>query len=225
MARRAPRKVTKGTCAGCGTSLTLESMKAHLLGPCPAWKEGPDSLLLLSVTSPWYPWYWLLVQAEARTDLDALDGFLRRTWLECCGHMSAFRKGKVRYERSLEVRGRVREEPAGKTMRASLAEALGGRGPLEHVYDFGSTTVCAIDSAGHRNGRASRGGLVLLARNDPPDYRCDSCGAPATDVCTVGCDRPYSCSGCSVKHACGSGGETMLPLVNSPRAGVCGYSG
>jgi len=34
----------------------------------------------------------------ARATLTDLDGFLRDIWLECCGHLSAFDIGTVRYE-------------------------------------------------------------------------------------------------------------------------------
>jgi hypothetical protein len=34
--------------------------------------------------------YWLDVEAETAAALSKLDAFLRRTWLECCGHLSVF---------------------------------------------------------------------------------------------------------------------------------------
>lgn len=42
--------------------------------------------------------YWLYLEMPARATLTDLDGFLRDIWLECCGHLSAFDIGTVRYE-------------------------------------------------------------------------------------------------------------------------------
>lgn len=37
------------------------------------------------------------LEADAYATLEDLDAFLRSTWLECCGHMSAFTINKKRY--------------------------------------------------------------------------------------------------------------------------------
>ena len=54
--------------------------------------------------------------------LRRLDEFLRRTWLECCGHMSAFEIGGQRYS------GRVDREfdlgRAERSMAARVSSAL-----------------------------------------------------------------------------------------------------
>ena len=47
----------------------------------------------------------------------------------------------------------------------------------------------------------------------------------ATNVC-VQCiyeDAEWLCNDCSEEHECGE--DMMLPIVNSPRVGVCGYCG
>ena len=36
-------------------------------------------------------------------------------------------------------------------------------------------------------------------------------------------DKGCLCDACARSHECGE--EMLLPLVNSPRAGVCGYTG
>jgi hypothetical protein len=64
-----------------------------------------------------------------------------------------------------------------------------------------------------------------MARNDPPEYLCDLCDKPATQICTM-ClykDEGLLCEAHAKTHKCGD--EMFLPVVNSPRVGVCGYSG
>ena len=43
------------------------------------------------------PMYWMHLEVASGTTLATLDHFLRATWLECCGHLSAFEIGGVRY--------------------------------------------------------------------------------------------------------------------------------
>lgn len=39
--------------------------------------------------------YWMHVAAPLAAPLSKLDRFLRDTWLECCGHLSAFHVGPI----------------------------------------------------------------------------------------------------------------------------------
>src|SRR6266699_6043638 len=50
-------------------------------------------------------------------------------------------------------------------------------------------------------------------------------GCSPTHICTqcIYKDKGYLCDTCARSHKCGE--EMLLPLVNSPRAGVCGYTG
>src|SRR3989442_86628 len=61
-----------------------------------------------------------------------------------------------------------------------------------------------------------------LARNTLPIIPCDGCGGPVTHICTqcIYKHKGYLCATCARSHKCGE--EMLLPLVNSPRAGVCG---
>ncbi len=47
----------------------------------------------------------------------------------------------------------------------------------------------------------------------------------ATSFCThcIYEEKGYLCDACAKQHICGE--KRLLPLVNSPRAGVCGYTG
>ena len=54
---------------------------------------------------------------------------------------------------------------------------------------------------------------------------CGVCGKPATQVCTE-CmweNTGWLCDECASKHDTDE--EMFLPVVNSPRVGMCGYTG
>ena len=63
--------------------------------------------------------------------------------------------------------------------------------------------------------------IRILARNDMPDVVCAECPKPAIHFCAE-CYNFY-CGACLDGHDCGD--EMALPVVNSPRMGVCGYYG
>jgi hypothetical protein len=112
-------------------------------------------------------------------------------------------------------------------MDVPLADVLNVGTKFTHEYDFGSTTELRLRVVGEREGVPldDEDPVTLLARNDPPDIRCVVCGEPATQVCTS-CnwqDQGWLCDKCAPKHECGE--EMLLPVVNSPRVGVCGYTG
>ena len=93
-------------------------------------------------------------------------------------------------------------------------------------YDFGSTTRLTIARTGARAGRIGRSAIRLLVRNTPIPWSCGVCGgAPATLICCAheSADSPFVCEAHQADHGCDD--ETFLPVVNSPRMGVCGYGG
>ncbi|MCC7292607.1 MAG: hypothetical protein IT449_11160 [Phycisphaerales bacterium] len=81
--------------------------------------------------------------------------------------------------------------------------------------------------AGKRRRRARHDPktILLLARNDPHRFDCVNCGAEAVKLCPqCGWNEPaWYCSQCGRKHQCGH--EFMMPIVNSPRMGMCAYVG
>jgi len=96
---------------------------------------------------------------------------------------------------------------------------------FNHEYDFGSTTNLALRVAGEHPAPVVPGEFKLLARNDPPAIPCSECGQPATQLCAECMQEGEGalCDPCAGQHECG--GDMLMPLINSPRAGVCGYGG
>lgn len=156
--------------------------------------------------------FWLDVELRADARLEQLDDFLRRTWLECCGHLSAFYMddGRSEYPKGARAMG-----------------VFGSPGTVvRYEYDYASTTRLRLQSVGKRVGRGDKGVRVrLLARNEPPPFICGECGQPATEICPFWeGDNPFVCDAHSRDHAC-EDADCHLPAVNSPRVGVCGYTG
>jgi len=152
--------------------------------------------------------YWLHVAVRPRTTLESLDDFLRGIWLECCGHLSAF-----------STSGR---NGAELSFRSTVGEVFVTFRSVDYVYDFGSSTELVIKRV--KATASTGGGIVLLGRNDPPVQLCE-CGRPASAVC-MDCsidDGGLYCDEHAELHECGE--DRLLPVVNSPRSGVCGYDG
>ena len=212
---------TRGDCSLCGKQFGKAAMTRHL-GQClqreaqsaPEMPPGAPALHLV-VEGGWGKIYWLHLAVPSTAPLSKLDQFLRRTWLECCGHMSAFEIGGVRYS--------VSPMEGERGMSAALGRVVDVGTKFTYEYDFGSTTLLGLKVVGFLDRATPKNGVELLARNVPPDIKCNDCVTqPATLVCT-GCDGFWLCQPCSGTHACGE--DCLLPVVNSPRTGVCGYSG
>ncbi len=144
------------------------------------------------------------------------------TWLECCGHLSVFEIGGIRYYVDAEIFDHW--DKRAQNMQMRLDTVLHHGQTCSYEYDFGSTTELRIKVIAEREVPASGNLIRMLARNSSP-ILCDICGKPATSTCTP-CsndDEAYLCDDCAKHHQCEP--EKLSPIVNSPRAGVCGYTG
>lgn len=166
------------------------------------------------------------MEAHADVGLSTSDAFLRDIWLECCGHMSMFSIPPFRYSSSGAGTGVFGRASTERSMRVELGEAFRRDGQkATYDYDFGSTTQLVLERSGSRTGRIGKEAVRLLVRNDPLPWTCGVCGGPATLVCcaheTGG--SPFVCAAHEGEHECAD--AMFLPVVNSPRMGVCGYTG
>lgn len=223
------RQTSQGECAFCKGVFGKGGMKRHL-GSCsdrakvlalpPKSKRAKSGKLLhLVVEGECLPMYWLHIEFPAQATLQQLDQFLRDIWLECCGHLSAFDFGGQRYSSyPIEEYG---EQDMKTEVGALFTEGIKAR----HEYDFGSTTELIIKYADKREGVFAGLNPVVMARNLPPEVKCEVCGKPATQFCTecMWDGQGELCDEHAEEHECGE--EVMLPVVNSPRMGVCGYTG
>lgn len=230
------RQASKGICTFCQGEFSKSAMSRHLetcqqrttTGAKAAGRQKAQraSKFHLVVEGRDLPLYWMHLEVTASTTLATLDRFLRNTWLECCGHLSAFEIAGVRYAVDAGMdddwgMGDMNE----KSMRVRLEKVLSPGQTGSYEYDYGTTTelrlrVISADEAETR-GKA----IQVLARNIPPVILCDICGKVATNVCSqcIFEEKGWLCDDCSEDHECGE--EMLLPVVNSPRVGMCAYSG
>jgi hypothetical protein len=113
-----------------------------------------------------------------------------------------------------------------RSMAARIGDAfphVGVKGTYD--YDFGSTTTLSIALTHARDGRLGRSAVRVIARNEAPAWPCGVCGEPASRICCAHerDDSPFVCARHEKAHKCRE--AAFLPVVNSPRMGVCAYSG
>ena len=96
---------------------------------------------------------------------------------------------------------------------------------MDYEYDFGSTTYLEIKVVDERIGPPLSHKIEIMARNESPLYRCHIWGEPAVEICVICLARGQGllCKTHAETHECGE--EMFLPVVNSPRVGVCAYVG
>ncbi|MGH7452415.1 MAG: IS1096 element passenger TnpR family protein [bacterium] len=218
------KSTTDGQCLFCKGTFSKQAMSKHL-DACEKRKSSkkasasPQRAFHLLVEGRYAPEYWIHLEAAANATLQDFDGLLRNLWLECCGHLSAFTIAGQTYSST------VMDEFGDKNMRVPLGKVLYPKMKFNYEYDFGTTTELTLKVVAERESAIKRGDIMLMARNDQPFYPCNECGENATQVC---CQCVYEgegwvCDDCAEDHECGE--EMLLPVVNSPRVGMCAYAG
>ena len=227
------RQTSKGICAFCQGEFSKSAMTRHL-ETCEQRtiteaktesrrKAQKIRTFHLLVEGRDLPMYWMHLDVTASTTLATLDRFLRDTWLECCGHLSAFEIGGVRYAVDAGMDGDWGMDE--KSMRVRLDKVFSPGQNCSYEYDYGTTTELKLKVIAEREAEARGKAIRVLGRNTPPVILCEECGKPATNVCSqcIFDGKGWLCDDCAEKHECGE--EMLLPVVNSPRVGMCAYTG
>ena len=219
------RPKLSGKCVYCKKAYTLTTIGRHLI-LCEKRKEQVSKgethkTFILSIKGEGVTGYtyWMFVEVNPRLKLQNLDTFLRRRWVECCSHLSQFIINSKRYV----VAGA--KDLGGKSMRYKLEEVLQEGTEFLYEYDFGTTTVLNLKVLKVDEGMEES--IGILAMNEDPQITCDACGKEAaTQICSEclleGEKAAFFCNKCAEIH---EHDEMLLPLVNSPRTGMCGYTG
>lgn len=220
-------KTNEGKCLFCDKTFSKVSMKRHL-DICKIRTEEyiteysgiSEKYLGIMIQGYENPEYWIYVDMPANSTLKVLDGFLRNIWLECCGHLSLFEIGGQSFSVSPD------REFEDRSMSTKLESVLDEGMQFKYEYDFGSTTTLKLKIVSKFYGKKRiKNKVKLLARNHQPNIKCSYCGNQARNVCCE-ClyeDAGWVCDTCAADHECGE--DMFLPVVNSPRVGVCAYNG
>lgn len=220
-----PAPQSRGTCLLCGYESTKGALSRHL-NSCPARKAAEekaaqssrkgDTLFHLRVEDAYNPAFWLDLEVNGSAKLKDIDSYLRAIWLECCGHLSQFSFGGWGGS----------EISMSRRVEAVFASA---DSPLTHIYDFGTSSETMLRVVAKRSGvPVTNKPILLMARNQLPEYPCMKCDQRATHLC-MECQYEEETSGllCAKhvkRHPHKDYGEP-IELVNSPRLGLCGYEG
>ncbi|MBI1768302.1 MAG: hypothetical protein HYR67_08000 [Bacteroidetes bacterium] len=210
------RTTTNGICTYCHTKISKNSRSvlshlSHCEGKLPAVKSGGADYVLMLIQGKYSPEYWLVIKAKLDIPMKRIDKFIRDVWVECCGHLSQFsdKHSKIPMTRSLD---QVYSE---------------GR-KIEYLYDFGSSTEITLSMIQSMQD-ADEKEIAILFRNEEPEFQCSSCNKKAITICPFCVDEGdgFLCQSCKDEHKCvqEEGEDILSPCVNSPRAGVCGYTG
>lgn len=214
---------SKGNCIFCGKSVKRAAMVRHLksctarvdqIANADKTENEKDIIFHLSIQDAYDENYWLHLEMVGNSKLAKLDNYLRKIWLECCGHLSEFSY-------------RVWDDRIVKTKQAKLVFGPGIK--IHHIYDFGSTSEQIIKVVDERFGTPlSSKPIFLMARNDPPEYVCEECSQPAFYYCfecVIEEEKDgYLCKKHGTNHPHHNYGDP-IEIVNSPRLGICGYTG
>jgi hypothetical protein len=220
----AQRKQTRARCTYCGHETNKAGMTRHLAS-CPQRKSiiaaadsksgKPETLYHLRVQDAYGGLYWMDLEMRGAAPMEEMDRYLRAIWLECCGHMSRFSYG-----------GWGTDE-IGMSRKADRVFAPDVE--ITHIYDFGTSSETRIKVVAIRTGKATTPHpIALMARNLMPEAECIECGEPAKwycEECAIKDESPGTlCDEHVEAHPHDRYGEP-IEIVNSPRLGMCGYTG
>lgn len=213
--KKKPVRNGQGICLLCKKEYAGSGMTRHLKECIKKNREpGETDYFLIRVSDACDPDFWMYLEVKSDASLKQVDQFLRDAWVDCCGHLSAFYIGDEEYCSTCMEAGQ-------RSMNAKLAELLKNGSKFRYEYDFGSPTELKLQVVDRYNAKNRRKKVELLARNIMPSYACICCGKPAQMVFRP-CGEPVAesayCAECAENMD-----EPMLPLLNSPRTGVCGY--
>ena len=237
---------SEGKCGFCQESFGGDQMAGHLEETCQtrkdsvqketegyfrrASKDKANRIYGLKVWAAYLPEYWIYLEMDGSAALEYLDQFLRNTWVECCDHLSCFTIDGTEYEATPFMGGPAPSSlfgfgrPKKKSIEAPAFRIFSRGLEFHYEYDYGSTTELDLKILWEREGPRHKPVIRILSRNAPPSLPCIKCGKAGEFICPEcsGEGEAY-CKKCLRKHSCGD--EMALPIVNSPRTGVCGYTG
>lgn len=216
---------SEGKCVYCEKMYSQSGMSRHLsthLKAIEKEKATRKKAYHLKVTAAEM---FLHLLVDGQLTFGELDNFLRAIWLECCGHMSSFEVKGKQYEYGWDALefGENQDQKVSKVFKKGVE--------IVYQYDFGSTTRLDLKVLNEYKINAELEGVELLSRNEPLEIGCHACGKNSPVVICNVCmysGPSFFCKSCAKKHekTCDDFAEyAKIPVVNSPRMGVCAYEG
>lgn len=206
----------KGKCYYCNKELTEKTIKRHMKN-CDEIKKKIEELsnedkkqrnqFMIAIKSREYKnEYCIYLSIDENLSLLHIDQFLRDVWLECCGHLSAFKiKGKIYRNHSLDTR---------------IKDILAANEKFEYEYDFGSTTELILEVVDIIKVPVSFSQIEIIARNNEVTHYCEICNSEAQYFNYE--NYQWECKKCIDKN---NDMISKFDYCNSPRDGVCCYGG
>ncbi len=207
---------SRGKCVYCGEFLGKRDLTNHLsmhldqmVEAKPAFRASAFHLKIESGDN------FLHLLVKYNSTLRELDHFLRDIWLDCCAHDSEF----VNQGHQVAMKWEL-----GQCM-------IEGMRWLYH-YDSVRTTTLKV-TVFQRYCITMKKNITILSRNEPLKILCDKCQKrPAVNICPIHFNEEGGvgkfCTLCSIEHkkeCLPFDQEFVLPVVNSPRMGICLYEG
>ncbi len=210
------KTTTNGICTYCNEEISKNSRSflSHM-SVCqnkhPIKKSVGVDYVLMLIQGKYSQEYWLVIKAKPDIPMKKIDKFIRDVWVECCGHLSQFS-----------------DKHSKIPMTRSLTQVYSEGHKIDYVYDFGSSTEITLSMIQTIQDIDDKE-IAILIRNKEPELQCSSCDKKAIAICPYCIDEGegFLCESCIIEHKCvqEEGEDLLSPLVNSPRAGVCGYIG
>ncbi len=219
-----------GRCSLCNESHRRDRMSTHLRACLKrrARADASANALHIYAQSIGSCVYWLHLLARPDATLEDLDRLLRKTWLEpCCGHLSQFHVGPLHYMDRRYAWEEIPDDSVVPMKGVALGTLLHPKAEMEHEYDFGTSTYTQLRVVGRSPMLPGKAKIRVLAKNGMPQFTCTECAGQASLVC-AGCfmeGEATLCAKCAKNHECEYDAEALVNIVNSPRMGVCGYTG
>lgn len=207
----------EGKCRICEKSFSGSGISRHITNELKKAPVGKNAYYHLKITGG--P-YFLHLLASDKLDMGELDDFLRDIWLECCGHLSDFIIPGYEPDFSFDNKP---PEIMGKSLKEVMSKGF----KCKYVYDWGSSTELEIVTVAEYALAFQTKDIVLLSRNAPFDEKCNICQKDAEFISLEAMyeiDNPFYCEDCTEKRSFPYSEEMCLPVTNSPRMGVCGYT-
>lgn len=158
--------------------------------------------------------YWMYFTVPLFYDLSMIDQFFRDVWVECCDHRSDFiLSNKTTHQQDMIDQNLMHQRLVGRDLHPESV--------IEYVYDWGTSTRLVLEVVpGVIECPPEH--ITILIQNVLTKSKCKGCShMNAEQICSY-CGGTF-CQPCSERHECLD--DSFLPIVNSPRAGLCGYTG